>query len=37
MRPWHPNLLFGDSHAKWFKGYRPDEMTFRYDSMHGWK
>jgi hypothetical protein len=30
------NILFSDSHAKWFKGYDTNEMTFRYDSMHGW-
>jgi prepilin-type N-terminal cleavage/methylation domain-containing protein/prepilin-type processing-associated H-X9-DG protein len=31
------NLLFADGHAKWFKGYDTNEMTFRYDSMHGWQ
>jgi prepilin-type N-terminal cleavage/methylation domain-containing protein len=31
------NILFEDGHAKWFKGYKPTEMTFRYDSMHGWQ
>jgi prepilin-type N-terminal cleavage/methylation domain-containing protein len=31
------NVLFDDSHAKWFKGYKPGEMTFRYDSISGWK
>jgi prepilin-type N-terminal cleavage/methylation domain-containing protein len=31
------NLLFTDAHAKWYKGYDPNEMTFRYDSMHGWQ
>jgi len=31
------NILFSDGHAKWFKGYKPDEMTFRYDSIHGWE
>ena len=31
------NLLFADSHVKWYKGYKPDEMTFRYDSVHGWE
>ncbi|MFO1486854.1 MAG: type II secretion system protein [Verrucomicrobiota bacterium] len=30
------NILFADGHAKWFKGYVSNEMTFRYDSMHGW-
>jgi prepilin-type N-terminal cleavage/methylation domain-containing protein/prepilin-type processing-associated H-X9-DG protein len=31
------NLLFTDGHAKWYKGYNTNEMTFRYDSMHGWQ
>ena len=31
------NILFDDGHAKWYKGYEADEMTFRYDSMHGWQ
>ena len=31
------NLAFEDGHAKWYGGYRPNEMTFRYDSMHGWE
>ena len=31
------NLLFDDSHVKWFNAYKPGEMTFRYDSIHGWK
>jgi hypothetical protein len=31
------NLLFSDGHAKWYKGYDTNEMTFRYDSMHGWE
>ena len=31
------NLLFADGHAKWYKGYDTNEMTFRYDSMHGWE
>jgi prepilin-type N-terminal cleavage/methylation domain-containing protein/prepilin-type processing-associated H-X9-DG protein len=31
------NLLFADGHAKWYKGYNTNEMTFRYDSMHGWE
>lgn len=31
------NLLFADGHAKWFKGYDTNEMTFRYDSIHGWQ
>ena len=32
-----PNILFADGHAKWFKGYDTNLMTFRYDSMHGWE
>ena len=31
------NILFTDAHVKWYKGYVPSEMTFRYDSMHGWQ
>jgi prepilin-type N-terminal cleavage/methylation domain-containing protein len=31
------NLLFEDGHVKFCKGYNTNEMTFRYDSMHGWK
>jgi prepilin-type processing-associated H-X9-DG protein len=31
------NVLFADGHAKWYKGYDAGEMTFRYDSMHGWE
>jgi prepilin-type N-terminal cleavage/methylation domain-containing protein/prepilin-type processing-associated H-X9-DG protein len=31
------NILFADGHAKWYKGYDTNEMTFRYDSMHGWE
>jgi prepilin-type processing-associated H-X9-DG protein len=31
------NILFADAHVKWFKGYKPDEMTFRYESIHGWQ
>ena len=31
------NILFEDGHAKWYKGYVTNEMTFRYDSMHGWQ
>ena len=31
------NILFADGHAKWFKGYDTNEMTFRYDSIHGWQ
>ncbi|MGD1085730.1 MAG: prepilin-type N-terminal cleavage/methylation domain-containing protein [Verrucomicrobiota bacterium] len=30
------NILFGDTHLKWYNGYNPGEMTFRYDTMHGW-
>jgi prepilin-type processing-associated H-X9-DG protein len=31
------NLLFADGHVKYYQGYNSAEMTFRYDSMHGWK
>jgi len=31
------NLLLEDSHVQWFKGYDTNQMTFRYDSLHGWK
>lgn len=31
------NILFADGHAKWYKGYNPNDMTFRYTSMHGWQ
>ena len=31
------DILFADAHVKWYKGYKPDEMTFRYESIHGWQ
>jgi prepilin-type N-terminal cleavage/methylation domain-containing protein/prepilin-type processing-associated H-X9-DG protein len=31
------NILFADGHAKWYRNYDTNEMTFRYDSMHGWE
>jgi prepilin-type N-terminal cleavage/methylation domain-containing protein/prepilin-type processing-associated H-X9-DG protein len=31
------NILFADGHAKFYDGYSTNEMTFRYDSMHGWE
>ncbi len=31
------DILFADNHVKWYKGYKPDEMTFRYDSIHSWQ
>jgi prepilin-type N-terminal cleavage/methylation domain-containing protein/prepilin-type processing-associated H-X9-DG protein len=31
------NILFADGHSKWYKGYNPNEMTFRYTSISGWK
>ncbi len=31
------NVLFADGHTKWYNGYNTNEMTFRYDSMHGWE
>ncbi|HEY4416370.1 MAG TPA: prepilin-type N-terminal cleavage/methylation domain-containing protein [Verrucomicrobiae bacterium] len=30
------NILFNDGHTKWYKSYDTNEMTFRYDSIHGW-
>jgi len=30
------NILFDDGHAKWYKGYNTNEMTFRYDTMQWW-
>ena len=31
------NILFADGHARWYKGYDTNEMTFRYASIHGWE
>jgi prepilin-type N-terminal cleavage/methylation domain-containing protein/prepilin-type processing-associated H-X9-DG protein len=31
------NVLFADGHSAWYKGYNAGEMTFRYDSLHGWE
>jgi prepilin-type N-terminal cleavage/methylation domain-containing protein/prepilin-type processing-associated H-X9-DG protein len=31
------NILFADGHSKWAKGYLPNEMTFRYDTIQGWQ
>jgi prepilin-type N-terminal cleavage/methylation domain-containing protein/prepilin-type processing-associated H-X9-DG protein len=31
------NILFADTHVKWYREYNPGEITFRYDSMHGWE
>lgn len=31
------NILFADGHSKWYRGYNTNEMTFRYDSIHGWE
>ncbi len=31
------NVLFADGHARWYKGYDTNEMTFRYDTMQGWE
>jgi prepilin-type N-terminal cleavage/methylation domain-containing protein len=31
------NILFSDFHVMWYKRYEPNEMTFRYDSMHMWQ
>ena len=30
------NILFADGHSKWYRGYNTNDMTFRYDSIHGW-
>jgi prepilin-type N-terminal cleavage/methylation domain-containing protein len=30
------NILFEDGHARFYKGYNTNEMTFRYDSMEWW-
>ena len=30
------NIIFADGHCQWYKDYVPSEMTFRYDTMHGW-
>ena len=29
--------FFVDGHAQRFKGYKPDEMPFRYYFLHGWQ
>jgi prepilin-type N-terminal cleavage/methylation domain-containing protein len=31
------NILFEEGQVKWYNGYNTNEMTFRYDSMHGWE
>jgi len=31
------NVLFADGHARDYKGYNTNEMTFRYESVHGWE
>ena len=31
------NILFADGHSQWYKGYVTNDMTFRYDAMHGWE
>jgi len=31
------NILFGDGHTKWYKGYSTNDMTFRYSSISGWE
>jgi prepilin-type N-terminal cleavage/methylation domain-containing protein/prepilin-type processing-associated H-X9-DG protein len=31
------NILFADGHSKWYRGYDPGAMTFRYNSIHGWQ
>jgi prepilin-type N-terminal cleavage/methylation domain-containing protein len=31
------NIMLSDGHARWFKGYDANAMTFRYDSVHAWQ
>jgi hypothetical protein len=31
------NILFEDGHVKCHKGYATNEMTFRYELIHGWE
>jgi hypothetical protein len=31
------NILFEEGHVKWYNDYDTNEMTFRYDTMHGWE
>ncbi|MGH7977642.1 MAG: DUF1559 domain-containing protein [Limisphaerales bacterium] len=31
------NIMFADGHAKWYKGYNPNEMTFSYTTMTNWQ
>jgi prepilin-type N-terminal cleavage/methylation domain-containing protein len=31
------DILFADTHIKWYNGYNTNEMTFRYDSIHSWQ
>ena len=31
------DILFADCHARWYRGYDTNDMTFRYDSIHGWQ
>jgi prepilin-type N-terminal cleavage/methylation domain-containing protein/prepilin-type processing-associated H-X9-DG protein len=31
------NVLFADGHSRWYNGYNTNEMTFRYNSLHGWE
>lgn len=31
------NILFADGHSRWYNGYNASEMTFRYDTIHGWE
>ncbi len=30
------NILFADGHAKWYRDYDTNEMTFRYDTISAW-
>ena len=31
------NILFEEGNVKFYKGYNTNEMTFRYDTLHGWE
>ena len=31
------NILFEEGHVKFYRGYDTNEMTFRYESIHGWE
>ena len=31
------NIVFVDGHAKWYKGYNANDMTFHYNSIESWE